>query len=80
MNKYLITTTEVYRVPTVEDVKALHEEFKTNAIYALVSFSYKTKYDKKTDKEYQVVTVKKSFQSEKEVYYNYDVIYEGVDA
>lgn len=67
--KYLINATEVYRVSTVEEVEKLHEELKTDHNFNLVSFSYKTKYQKSKGEiidEWQLVTVKKEFNSEKE--------------
>jgi hypothetical protein len=78
--RYLINTTEVYRVQTVEDVEKLHEELKKDSNFTLASFSYKTKYLKSKGEiidEWQLVTVKKVFNDEKEPYseikinYNY---------
>lgn len=66
---YLISTTEVYRVPTVEDVEKLHEKLKNDPSFELVSFGYRTKITKvKGDiiDEWQSVTVKKRFNDEKE--------------
>lgn len=66
---YLLTSTETYRVETVAEVEALHEELINDANFTLVAFSYKTKYIKEKGDivgEYQVVTAKKSFNSEKE--------------
>lgn len=67
--KYLINTTDVYRVETVEDAERLHEELKNDGNFTLVSFGYKTKYIKvKGDivEEYQLVTAKKTFNEEKD--------------
>ena len=67
--KYLINTVDTYRVATVEDVERLHEELKNDSHFTLISFSYKTKVVKAKGEiidEYQLVTAKKSFNSEKE--------------
>ena len=79
--KYLISATEVYRVQTVEDVEKLHEELKLDNNFTLASFSYKTKYLKQKGEivdEWQLVTVKKVFNDEKEPYSNVMVNY-GVE-
>ena len=67
--KYLINTTDVYRVETVEDAERLHEELKNDNNFVLASFGYKTKYIKvkgEIVEEYQLVTAKKVFNAEKE--------------
>ena len=67
--KYLLTNTVTYRVDTVAEVEKLHEEMKKCKDYVLKSFSYKTKVQKaKGDiiDEWQLVTAKKEFTSEKE--------------
>ena len=67
--KYLLNTTEKYRVATVEEVEALHEEFLNDSTYTLTSFGYTTKYIKvkgEIVEEYQVVTAKKTFNDEKD--------------
>lgn len=67
--KYLISTTDVYRVDTVEAVEALHEELKNDKYFTLSSFSYKTKFVKAKGEiidEYQLVTAKKDITDEKE--------------
>ena len=67
--KYLINTTEVYRVETDEDAERLHEELKNDGNFTLVSFGYKTKYIKvkgEIVEEYQLVTAKKTFNEEKD--------------
>ena len=54
---YLLSCTDVYRVPTVADVEALHEELSSDANFQLTAFSYKTKYVKVKGEivdEYQV--------------------------
>lgn len=67
--KYLINTTDVYRVASVDDVERLHEELKNDSHFTLASFSYKTKTVKSKGEiidEYQLVTAKKLFNEEKE--------------
>lgn len=67
--KYLISQTDVYRVDTVEEVEALHEALANDKYFTLTAFSYKTKVQKaKGDivDEWQLVTAKKEFTSEKE--------------
>ena len=67
--KHLISTTDVYRVDTVEAVEALHEELKNDKYFTLSSFSYKTKFVKAKGEiidEYQLVTAKKDITDEKE--------------
>lgn len=79
MNKYLLTSTDTYRVETVKDVEALHEELKNNPRFQLVSFSYKTKYIKEKGEvigEYQVVSAKKVFNDEKEPNTTININYE----
>lgn len=78
--KYLVSTTEVYRVGTVEEVEALHEELKNDSNFTLTAFSYKYKCQKQKGEiidEWQQVTVKKAFNEEKnpdaEVEINYEV-------
>lgn len=76
--KYLIRTTDVYRVKTVEEVEALHEELKKNTNFTLTSFSYTTKYQKSKGEiidEWQLVTAKKQFNEEKEPYSEVDIRY-----
>ena len=67
--KYLLSSTDVYRVPTVADVEKLHEELSKDTNFTLTSFSYKTKYIKikgEIVEEYQVVSAKKVFNEEKD--------------
>lgn len=68
-NKYLITTTTTYRVPTVTDALRLRDELSHLSYGELVSFSYTTKQIKKGGEvieEYQSVKAKITFQSEKD--------------
>ena len=78
--RYLLNTTEKYRVETVEEVELLHEEFLKDNRYTVNSFGYTTKYIKEKGEiigEYQVITVKKTFNEEKDpgvdVTVNYEV-------
>lgn len=78
--KYLVNTTEVYRVGSVEEVERLHEEVKNDPKYDLASFSYKYKCQKQKGEiidEWHQVTIKKVFNEEKspgsEVEVNYEV-------
>lgn len=75
LGKFLLNTVETYRVSTVNDVEALHEDFKADNRYEIASFSYTTKYDKKEDVEYQVVKVKKIFNAEKVLTNKIDINY-----
>lgn len=78
MDKYLIQTTDVYRVSTVADAEALHEELLKNPNFTLVAFGYKTKFIKARGEvvdEYQVVTAKKLFNEEKDPTSKVDVGY-----
>ena len=79
--KYLINVTNTYRVHTVSDVEALHEELKTNRLFELVAFSYTTKYIKEKGQiidEYQVVKAKLVFADEKNPEARFEVSYDEV--
>lgn len=68
--KYLINSTDVYRVDTVKEVEAFHEELINDNHFTLASFGYKTKQVKQKGvviDEYQLVTVKKIFNDEKDL-------------
>lgn len=76
--KYLIQSVDTYRVSTVADVEALHEELRQNPNFDLVAFSYKTKLVKVKGEvvdEYQVVTAKKAFNEEKDPISSIDIRY-----
>jgi hypothetical protein len=76
--KYLINTTEVFRVSTIEEVEALQEEVKTDGRYDLASFSYKYKCQKQKGEiidEWYQVSIKKTFNDEKEPCTNVSVTY-----
>lgn len=66
---YLLKTVDTYRVSSVADVEALHEQLLGDTTFDLVAFSYKTKYIKEKGdivEEYQVVSATKVFTNEKE--------------
>ena len=75
--RYLLNVTETYRVDTVNEALELRDEFNTAPEYDLQSFKYTTKFNKKTEEEYQVVQVKKVINTEKhpvsgvKVHYDY---------
>lgn len=76
--KYLISAVDTYRVGTVEEVEALHEELLADRHFNLVEFSYKTKEIKSKGEvveEYQVVKAKKIFNDEKDPDSHNDVFY-----
>lgn len=67
--KYLISTTDIYRVSTIEEVEKLHQDLKDDTNFTLASFSYKTKVQKQKGEivdEWQLVTAKKVFNEEKD--------------
>lgn len=77
--KYLTTTTDVYRVDTVEEVERLHEELRNSKEFSLLAFSYRTKTVKAKGEiidEYQLVTVKKGFNDEKDPDAVINIVYE----
>lgn len=68
MIKYLLKTTEMYRIETLDDVKKWHEEVLRDAVrqrYTLNSFSYQEKNTKDGD-SYYVVKCVKAFEKEKD--------------
>lgn len=78
MAKYLLKTTNVYRVPTVDDALRLREELDKDTQGELVSFTYTTKFIKQKGEiveEYQVVKATLEFNSEKEPESFIDVSY-----
>lgn len=64
--KYLLNVVETYRVDTVDEALAMRDEMAAATEYELQSFQYTTKFNKKTEEEYQVVKAKKVINSEKE--------------
>lgn len=78
--RYLLKAVDTYRVATVADVDALHQELLDDPAFDLTAFSYKTKYIKAKGEiveEYQVVTATKVFTEEKEPDRTVSVVYEG---
>lgn len=78
MSRYLVKTTDVYRIDTLGEVEEFHNELKSNANFELDSFGYKQKQVKLKGEvvdEYCLVTVKKIFNDEKEPGSNIDVDY-----
>ena len=76
--KYLLSTTEKIRVGTVAEVEVLHDEVLSDPNFTVASFGYTTKYIKQKGQiveEYQVVTIKKVFNDEKEPESSIDVSY-----
>ena len=66
---YTLKSTNVYRVPTVEDALRLREHLERTCHGELNSFKYTTKYIKvkgEIVEEYQVVTATISIDNEKE--------------
>lgn len=77
--QYVIQTTDTYRVATVADVEALHEELLNSSDFDLVAFSYRTKFIREKGQvvdEYQLVTAKKVFNNEKEPETKIEIVYE----
>ena len=78
MQKFLISSTDTYRVPTIDDVNTLYDELAKNPNFEIVSFQRKTKEIKEKGEvveEYQVVTVKKKFNEEKDPYSTIQIKY-----
>ena len=78
--RYLLKAVDTYRVATVADVEALHQELLDDPTFDLTAFSYKTKYIKQKGEiveEYQVVSATKVFTEEKEPERVVTVSYEG---
>ena len=67
--KYLVSSVDTYRVNSVEEVERFHEELKNDSHFTLASFGYKHKEIKQKGDvidEYELATVKKLFNNEKE--------------
>lgn len=76
--KNLIKVTNVYRVPTVQEVLSLREELSNLKNGELVKFSYQEKAVKEKGEivdTYQLVTVTLRFDDEKEPENNVEVVY-----
>lgn len=76
MARYLLNVTENYRVDTVNEALEMRDEFNGAPEYDLQSFKYTTKFNKKTEEEYQVVSVKKIINTEKDPVSGVKVRYE----
>ena len=76
MISYLLDTVERYRVATVADALQMRDEMSNKPEYDIQSFTYTTKFNKKTEEEYQVVKVKKVINSEKDPTSGVKVSYE----
>ena len=81
--KYLITTTEVYRVDTEEQVKQIIEEAKTDNHFIVTKYTSQYKERKQkgevVDAWYKV-TIVKVFTDEKEPQAQVEVSYDGGSA
>ena len=76
MVRYLLNVVETYRVPTVNEALEMRDEMNAAAEYELQSFQYTTKFNKKTEEEYQIVKVKKVINTEKDPVSGVQVKYE----
>jgi hypothetical protein len=76
MARWLLDVVERYRVDTVNEALEMRDEFNMKPEYDLQSFKYVTKFNKKTEEEYQVVTVKKIINTEKDPVSGVQVKYE----
>ena len=77
--KYLINTTEVYRVDTMGDVEALRTAAEADPNYEVGSLTYKTKVKKLKGEiidEWYQVSIKKIFNDEKEPEHKFTISYE----
>lgn len=71
MAKYLLTQTDVYAVDDLDGVDALKEELLADNHFTLAAFGYKTKPIKEKKEivgEYHLVTAKKVYLNEKELF------------
>lgn len=77
--KYLINTTEVYRVDTMGDVEALRAAAESDPHYEVGSLTYKSKVKKQKGEvidEWYQVSIKKIFNDEKEPVNKFTISYE----
>lgn len=77
--RYLLNTTEIYRVATVEEATEIIDEAKRDGSYILSKYSSVKREQKAKGEvidEWYKVTLVKSFNEEKEPAYTVDVIYE----
>lgn len=78
MSKYLISTTNTYRVASVEEALSLRAELQKNGYGELSSFNYTTKEVKSKGEvvdEYVIVKAKIDFNDQKEPMFDVDVFY-----
>ena len=71
MARYLLTQTDVYAVDDLDGVDALKEELLADNHFTLAAFGYKTKPIKEKKDivgEYHLVTAKKVYLNEKELF------------
>lgn len=71
MARYLLTQTDVYAVDDLDGVDALKEELLEDNHFTLAAFGYKTKPIKEKREvvgEYHLVTAKKVYLNEKELF------------
>lgn len=71
MARYLLNQTDVYAVDDLSGVDALKEELLADNSFTLAAFGYKTKQIKEKREvvgEYHLVTAKKVFLNEKELF------------
>ena len=76
--KYLITTTEVYRVDTEEQVKQIIEEAKTDNHFIVTKYTSQYKERKQKGEvvdSYWKVTLTKTFTDEKEPMFSTEISY-----
>lgn len=80
MSRYLVKTTDVYRVDSVGEVEEFHRELKGDPHFELESFAYQQKQVKQKGEivdEYCLVTVKKKFNDPKEPISDVEIKYES---
>ena len=80
MSKYLISTTEVYRVDSEAEAKELIEQAKVAPEYGLAKYTSEYKERKQKGEvvdEYYKVTLVKKFNNEKEPEADINIIYEA---
>lgn len=71
MARYLLTQTDVYAVDDLNGVDTLKEELLADDHFTLAAFGYKTKPIKEKKEivgEYHLVTAKKVYLNEKELF------------
>jgi len=73
--KYLLETSETYRVSSEDEVTELIENAKDSKYYTLKKHSSQYKENKKTGEEWWKVTLVKSFTNEKDPEGTTEVVY-----